>query len=106
MLPADFHASAVWPVLLPLAGFTVWTLQPLQVASLLTCDILRCLQVFTPLQYGRAVAFSGPHGVDAAAIASCLGDELKARGLTDSSAIEQLAVAAPAYRERALLQCR
>ena len=68
--------------------------------------VYTAVQIFTPLQYSRAIVYSGPHNIDAMAIATCLEDELKAQGLTEPHAVQQLAAKAPAYRAQALLEFR
>lgn len=68
--------------------------------------ILACMQVLTPLQYARALVYSGPHNIDGLAIATCLYEELFVQNLTCYEDIQRLAAGCPAVRAQALLDCR
>ena len=58
------------------------------------------------MQFARAIVHSGPHNIDAMAIATCLLEELQAQNLTQPEVIQRLAAGIPTYRAQALLDCR
>ena len=64
------------------------------------------VQVLTPLQYARALVYSGPHNIDGLAVATCLYEEFAAQDLTCYADIQRLAAGCPAIRAQALLECR
>ena len=61
------------------------------------------MQVWTPVQYARAVVTSDFHNVDTLSMAMYVHDELNKQGLVSTNDLQQLAAKVPAIRTQASL---